>query len=158
MKHLKNATRNLGTFDDLSRSQAENTLFNVSGNASHFDSVLYKLVKGTDYESAFKNDLNTKDDQGNTVETRLNMYTPLYYLCDYYDGYKTSTVAKYWRIRTGIEQTDTSLCTEVNLALALENYGVYVDFTTVLGQGHTEAEERGSSTENFINWVNTCLK
>lgn len=31
-------------------------------------------------------------------------------------GYGTSTVAKYRRIRTGIEQSDTSLTTEVNLA------------------------------------------
>ena len=30
--------------------------------------------------------------------------------------------AVHWRIRTGIAQSDTSLTTEVNLALALEQY------------------------------------
>ena len=87
------------------------------------------------------------------------MYTPLYYLLKSEEGYGTSTVAKYWRIRTGINQSDTALTTEVNLALALENYnGVKdVDFETVWGQGHTEAERTGDSTSNFIAWVNACM-
>ena len=52
-------------------------------------------------------------------------------------------MAKFWRIRSGITQGDTALNTEVNLALALENYGVSdVDFATVWGQGHTEAERK----------------
>ena len=33
-----------------------------------------------------------------------------------------------------------------------------VDFATVWGQGHTMAERTGSSTDNFINWVNDCCK
>ncbi len=83
-----------------------------------------------------------------------------YYICKLYSGedaplwafktdvqkcyeYKTSNVAKFWRIRSGITQGDTALNTEVNLALALENYGVSdVDFATVWGQGHTEAERK----------------
>ena len=91
------------------------------------------------------------------MTTRSDMYNPMYYLSDYYDGYKTSNVAKYWRIRTGINQSDTSLCTEEDLKLALENYGVKsVDFATVWGQPHTTAERTGSSTDNFIAWVNDC--
>ena len=46
----------------------------------------------------------------------------------------------------------------VNLALALQNYGVDVDFATVWGQGHVEAERTGNSTDNFIAWVNQCLQ
>ena len=61
------------------------------------------------------------------------MYNPLYYLSGYYGGYQKSTVADYWRIRTGIAQSDTSLTTEVNLALALKNYGADVDFADNLG-------------------------
>jgi hypothetical protein len=79
-------------------------------------------------------------------------------LNDYYDGYQTANVAQYWRIRTGIDQGDTALTTEVNLALALENYGRDVDFETVWGLGHTMAERTGTSTENFIQWVNECLQ
>ena len=88
-----------------------------------------------------------------------NMYTPLYYLPESSEGYETSTVAKYWRIRTGIAQSDCALSTEMNLALALENYsGVEnVDFETVWGAGHTQAERTGSSKDNFIAWVNECM-
>ena len=74
-------------------------------------------------------------------------------------AYMTSTVAKYWRIRTGINQSDCALSTEVNLALALESCdGVSdVDFETVWGQGHTQAERTGNSSDNFIDWINDCM-
>ncbi len=154
----KNASKNVGAFDDLDKSQGENTLFGYGdGNGAHFDSIMAELLKGTEYESAFTEDLAKTDSQGNTVDVRLNMYNPMYYLNDYYEGYNTSTVAKYWRIRTGINQGDTALSTEVNLALALEEYGADVDFETVWGQGHVEAERTGNSTENFISWVNDCM-
>ena len=87
------------------------------------------------------------------------MYTPLYYLLESSEGYQTSTVAKYWRIRTGIAQGDCALSTEMNLALALQNYeGVEsVDFETIWGAGHTQAERTGNATENFIAWVHECM-
>ena len=88
----------------------------------------------------------------------MNMYNPLYYLCGYYEGSSTSNVGQYWRIRTGLTQGDTALTTELNRALSLQSLGVDVDFETVWGLGHTEAERTGSSTENFIEWVNSCLK
>jgi len=68
-------------------------------------------------------------------------------------------VAPYWRIRTGIKQGDTSLCTEINLALALQAYGVRdVDFETIWNQGHTQAEDTGDGTDNFIEWVQQCCQ
>lgn len=96
---------------------------------------------------------------GNTVDYRLKMYSPLYFLMESNEGYETATVAKYWRIRSGAWQGDTALTSEVNLALALENYtGVeVVDFATIWGQKHVEAESTGNSTSNFIEWVNECL-
>lgn len=156
---LKNASKSLGAFDSLDESQGENVLFGYGdGEGAHFDAILAELLKGTDYESAYAEDLSRTDALGNTVDYRLNMYTPLYYLSDYYDGYQTADVAHYWRIRTGINQSDTALSTEVNLALALEAYGADVDFATVWGQGHVEAERNGDSDSNFIEWVNECLK
>lgn len=86
------------------------------------------------------------------------MYNPLYFLSDAFEGYGAATPAAHWRIRTGIEQSDTSLTTELNLALALEaNSDVAdVDFATVWEQGHTTAERTGSSGENFRAWVEDC--
>ena len=90
------------------------------------------------------------------------MYSPLYYLMQTREGFGTSAVAKFWRIRTGIEQTNTSVTTEINLALALESCKDVksIDFETVWAQGHEPAERNGemNATPNFIEWVNACMK
>lgn len=169
----KNATKGVGAFDSIDASQGENNVFGNGQNESkHFDSIEAKLIKDNEskysnysdwdssYVKAFESDLSYKDKLGVDMQTRVNMYNPMYYLSSYYEGYNTSTVAKYWRIRTGINQTDTALTTEINLKLALENNENVesVDFATVWGQPHTTAERTGTSTENFINWVNDCVK
>lgn len=156
---LKRASKSLGAFDDLDETQGENVLFgDGDGEGDHFDATMAALLTGTDYEAAFTEDLDRLDAQGSTVQTRVDMYNPLYYLCSYYQGAGTANVAAYWRIRSGINQSDTALTTEVNLALALQNYGARVDFATVWGQAHVEAERTGDSTTNFIAWVQECTR
>ena len=158
----KSASKNLGAFDQLDGGQGENTLFGYGdGNGAHFDAALADILNeiGSDYAADYAEDLAQQDSAGNTVDYRVNMYTPLYYLLESSEGYQESTVAKYWRIRTGIAQGDCSLSTEMNLALALENDERVesVDFETIWGAGHTQAERNGNSTDNFIAWVNACL-
>ena len=158
---LKNASKGIAAFDQLDRGQGENTLFGYGdGSGAHFDAILAELVQGSEYEAAFTEDLAKQDMLGNTVDVRLNMYNPMYYLSPAYAGYQTAEPATYWRIRTGINQGDTALCTEIDLALAADAYSeaTQVDFETVWGQGHTEAERAGSSTANFIAWVQECMK
>ena len=172
VKHCKNPSRPVPAFDFLNRSHFENKLFSLDAKGpSHFDKTLSDLLnnnskkysKYTDYSKnyakEYREDLASKDSLNNSMETRVNMYNPMYYLCDYYDGAGSSDVANYWRINTGIEQGDTSLCVEVNLYLAVLNKvgKDNVDFSTVWDQGHIRAERTGSSTSNFINWVNDCL-
>lgn len=160
-RRLKNVSKSLGAFDQLDAGQGENTLFGYGdGNGAHFDAFLAELVAGSEYAEAFAADLTREDAAGNTVDVRVNMYNPMYYLSSAYEGYQTAEPATYWRIRTGITQGDTALCTEVDLALAAEAYSeqTQVDFETVWGQGHTMAERTGSSTANFIAWVNECMK
>ena len=159
---FKSASKNLGAFDQLDGGQGENTLFGYGdGSGAHFDSYLAEILNdlGSSYYSDYESDLSKEDSVGNTVDVRVNMYTPLYYLLESSEGYQTSTVAKYWRIRTGIEQSDCALSTEMNLALALQNYSDVdsVDFETIWGAGHTQAERSGNSTDNFIEWVNECM-
>ena len=158
----KSASKNLGAFDQLDGGQGENTLFGYGdGNGAHFDAALADILNalGSNYAADYAEDLAKQDSEGNTVDYRVNMYTPLYYLLESSEGYQESTVAKYWRIRTGIAQGDCSLSTEMNLALALENDERVesVDFETIWGAGHTQAERSGNSTDNFIAWVNACL-
>ena len=158
-KALKNASKSVGAFDDLNATQGENTLFGY-GSGAHFDSTMAAILTEMDspYAAAYNADIKKTDSLGTSVQDRINMYTPLFYLNSTYAGYKTATVASFWRIRSGISQGDTALCTELNLALALKNYGITdVDFETVWGQQHVKAERTGDSTENFIAWVNECL-
>ena len=158
---LKNASKGIAAFDQLDRGQGENTLFGYGdGSGAHFDAYLAALAAGSEYEEAFSTDLSRQDALGNTVDVRVNMYNPMYYLSPAYEGYQTSEPAAFWRIRTGINQGDTALCTEIDLALAAAAYSeeTSVDFETVWGQGHTQAERTGSSTENFIAWVQACMK
>ncbi|WP_281170063.1 subtype A tannase [Methanolobus tindarius] len=169
--HIKSPSKDVGAFDDLERAQAENKLFgNDESNALHFDTVMAALLEENEdtyaeyddwdssYIEEYQTDIQSVDKLGYSSEYRQNAYNPMYYICDYYDGYGSSTVATYWRIRTGIEQGDTASTVETNLALALEQYDAVegVDFETVWGQGHTTAERTGDSTENFIEWVNEC--
>ena len=171
--HCKNPSKDVGAFDSLSKSQAENKLFGVSSTnpSAHFDNYMSNLLKensatysslsnwDSSYPTNYESDIQLKDSLGNLIEYRANMYNPLYYLLKSYDGYNTSNVASYFRINTGITQSDTSNCVEMNLALALKNFGKNVEFTTVWDQAHTTAERGGSSysTTNFISWVAECM-
>ncbi len=157
----------------MDRGQAENDLFGTSEvDSLHFDVIMAGLLTDnadtysafSDYDSsyteAYNNDLTYLDDLGNASTHRQNMYNPMYFISDYNAGYNTSTLAKYWRINTGITQGDTSSTVEVNLALALQaNAQVEnVGFTIVWGKGHTTAERTDDSTTNFIAWVNEIVK
>ena len=160
---FKNASKNLGAFDQIDGGQGENTLFGYGdGKGAHFDTTLTGILASlnSEYADDYANDLQRTDALGNTVDIRLDMYTPLYYLLETEEGYETANVAKYWRIRTGIAQSDTSLTTEVDLALALEQYeGVEsVDFETIWAAGHTKAERSGDSDSNFIEWVKAVVR
>jgi len=169
----KNPSKNVGAFDGLDRSAGENNVFgNDESDSLHFDSVLADLLAknqakyatysdwNASYVDSYASDLKAIDKLGNGIPYRMNMYNPMYYLMKYYDGYKTSTPAPYWRIRTGIEQGDTATTVEMNLVLALDGYdGVKsVDFATVWNQAHVKAERTGDSTNNFIAWVTQIVK
>jgi hypothetical protein len=174
IKAKKNASKPVGAFDGPAKGQGENTVMryaDATSSTSHFDAFEKKLLADNaskystlsgyvDYNSDFTADFSATDPVGQTVECRSNMYNPMYYLNSTFAGYKSATVAKYWRIRTGINQTDTALTTETNLALALKAYSSVssVDFATVWGLGHTQAERTGSANANFVTWVNSCCQ
>ncbi len=161
---LKEASKGIGAFDQIDGRQGENILFGYGDErtGAHFDLTLGAILDELGYEEAdaYAADFAREDSVGNTVETRVNMYSPLYYLLASQQGYQTSDVASCWRIRTGINQSDTALCTEVNLALALESNEAVdsVDFAMVWGRAHVSAERTGTDIGNFIEWVNACMR
>ena len=168
VEHMKQATNSVGAFDDLQKAQAENLLFgNGQNDALHFDgNMTYFMEKRQntyknyrDYDDsirqAYEGDMNNVDALHVDTLTRQLMYDPLTFILVPAGEKKPSTLAKHWRIHTGISQGDTALTTEVNLALALKQRKDVedVDFATVWEKKHTMAERTGSSTENFIQWV-----
>ena len=163
----KNASKDVGAFDGVDRSQTENLVMGSGESKLHFSSLSREVISegqskysalsgwSDDYGvAAYEKDLATKDSVGTDMATRVSMYDPLYYLTQDSRGRGTSTIAPAWRIRTGITQGDTASTVEVNLALALQQAGAgNVDFATIWGQGHTMAELTGTGEENFIAWV-----
>lgn len=172
-RQQKNASKNVGAFDDLDRGRAVNYVFGDSQNdALHFDAAMAAILEENQEKYSQYSDFDPQhvtdyqeyktsvDDWGSDSLIRQNMYNPMYFLSDYYDGCDSSHVASHWRIHTGITQGDTALTVEMNLALALQQNSSVddVEFQTVWGQGHTMAERTGSSETNFIAWVAECLK
>lgn len=159
VKYLKQPSKSVPAFDALDATQGENELFGIGEGGIHWDQTVASLLDSTDEAVDYENDLNTVDHLGTDLTTRIQMYTPLYYLSEAYDGTNSSNLASYWRIRSGINQGDTALATETNLALALENSGRVkdVDFATVWGQGHTDAEISGTASENLIQWIDESM-
>ncbi|MGW0831576.1 esterase [Streptomyces prunicolor] len=169
----KTANKPVGAFDGYSRGQGENSVFAMGLNApSHFAPLTRDVIKAnettyatySDWNSAYgaaayDSDFAQKDSVGKDILWRGDAYNPLYFLSPAFDGYRRSQVAPHWRIRTGIMQGDTANTTEINLQLALLNYGIRdVDFATVWAMAHTMAERTGDSTANFISWVESVVK
>ena len=160
-KECKHAKNLITGFD---QPDGQNNLFGYGdGKRAHFDKILADVLTelNSPYAADYKTDLAKKDALGYTVEQRVNMYSPLYFLMESREGYGTANVAKHWRIRSGIEQDTNSVTTEINIDLALESYdGVEsVDFETIWGRNHDLAErDNGDSTTNLIEWINSCMK
>ncbi len=173
VRHFKAAAKGVCAFDAVNRSTVENQLFGVEDASTlHFSAMDAKqLVAGREsyaggsgwqdvYVQDWTGDLTEVDALKTSMETRVNMFDPLYFLCGSYEGFGTASVAPHWRINSGLFQTDTSLCTEANLALALKHYEGVADvaFTPVWGQGHVLAEVSGTAEENLINWIVGCCQ
>lgn len=161
----------VGAFDSFAGTAPENRLFgNDESDAAHYNPLMAQLMadNAERYSAAAGWDANVipayavantlTDKLGKSIQYRQNAYNPMYYLSPAYEGYQKSTLAKYWRIRSGLKQSDTALTTEVNIALCLAQFeNVALDFETVWDQPHVEAERSGDSTGNFIRWVYDCL-
>lgn len=173
VRHLKRAEKGVGAFDAPERSTIQNQLFGVDDVGSlHFSKMMsdqivlkresYADGEGWDdkYVQDWTSDLTERDALDTDMATRMDMFNPLFFISGYYAGFGTAAVAPYWRINSGLFQTDTSLCTEANLALALKQYEDVksVSFTPVWGQGHVLAEVSGTPEKNLVEWIVGCCK
>ncbi|WP_409197797.1 hypothetical protein ACA135_05685 [Methanobrevibacter acididurans] len=172
INHCKPVLNMVGVFDNFPRVSPVNNLFGCYGfDSLHFNKIMSDLLINNslkystypDYEGKYAieyaQDLKVLDSFNNSVQSRVDMYNPLYYLCDFYKNSEDTKLAKYWRISSGINQVIASLSDDVNLYLALKQCsGVKsIIFQDVWNQDHVFAERNGNSVFNFINWVNNCL-
>ena len=80
-----------------------------------------------------------------------------YYFFQELDVYKrqdNNTSTKYWRIRHGAIDKDTSLAIPAILALKLKNSGKIVNFAVPWGQGHGGDYD----LEALFNWIDSVVK
>ncbi|GAA0308974.1 subtype B tannase [Kineococcus aurantiacus] len=163
VRSQKPPTKDVGAFDGVDRGATENAVFGRGTRNLHFSQLAHDVVEAGEQEyaalggweegfsaSAYASDLEQTDSAGQDAASRVAAYDPLHFLADDHPG---ASLAPHWRIRTGLTQGDTASTVELNLAAALRGRGVDVDFATVWGVGHTEAEETGDHTENFVAWV-----
>ena len=150
VRHLKDAAKDVGAFDAPDRSTVVNQLFGVDDNGSlHFSGMMRDLiVRGSaTYAKADGFDATLVHDWTGDLDVAC-------------EGAGTSVVAPHWRVNSGLFQTDTSLCTEANLALALSSHEQVTDvaFTPVWGQGHVLAEVSGTAEANLVAWIVGCCE
>ena len=107
-----------GAFDNIDLSTGENNLFGDKAiDNKHF--TKYMLEHST---------VN-----GQIADSKIvKMMNPMYYI-----GTKGVTTSKYWRIRHGAVDKDTSLAIPAILALKLENLGKNVDFASPWATPHS---------------------
>ncbi len=168
---MRPASLGVGAFDSVDRSSRANQLFGIGEKSTlHFDVIMGDLVASNtdsytqltgwnkDYEEAWKTDLALKDTLENDIATRVNLFNPLYFLSGTADGFATTRVAPYWRINEGVQNSETSICTSLNMRLALAHYKDVKDvsFTLVWDKGHVLAERTGNVATNLVNWIITC--
>ncbi len=173
VKHCRPAQKGVCAFDALDRSTTSNQLFGVDDESSlHFDETVatllgdnadkYSDLKGwkDDLVSDWAQDIVKLDSLKTDMQSRVNAMNPLYALSGHYAGFGSCEVAPHWRINTGLFQSATALCADVNLAVALGAYDGVKDvaFTPVWGRGFELAETSGDAQENFVSWVTDCCK
>ena len=116
-------------FDRLDLSSAENNEF----GDKHF----------TDY--GYSN--NTATTNGMADSAIIKAMNPMNYI-------GTADTAKYWRIRHGTEDRDTSIAIPALLALKLENSGCTVDFEPAQGERHGGDYD----LDELFDWIDSICK
>lgn len=120
---------------DLKNASAENNLFgNTNTDSQHFTNF----------------SLENSTSNGTMADKNIiKMMNPMNYITD-----KNATSSKYWRIRYGTADSNTSLAIPLILALELEKNGYNVDFKMPWNVAH-----RGDyDLEELFSWSDSIIK
>ncbi|AYZ74032.1 alpha/beta hydrolase [Fusobacterium necrophorum] len=133
--HSEKRRKSPPAFDSFDLKSAENELFgNKKQNAQHFTEYSLK---------------HSKQNGGMVKEEVIKEMNPMNYLED-----EEVNIPKYWRIRHGTSDRDTSLAIPVILATKLQNLGYEVDFFLPWKQGHGGDYD----LEELFQWMDEIVK
>ncbi len=157
----------VGFYDAVRLEEATeyNALYgDVDGVYRHFDSMIYQLLQvyrdkyetleGYDpmMESIYAEDLAAVDKVGIDASLRCQMYNPIYYLKDYYDGKGQGKICSHWMIYQDVTAKGASFLGGANLFLALgEQKGVDVSYKGYVGSV-------AAGTADDISYVNAIFE
>lgn len=94
VKHCKLASKNVGAFDSFTKTAAENYVFGISGEnySKHFSKIMSDLLTNNQatysklsnwdasYPEDYSQDLSKIDSMEISIEDRVSIYNPMYYL------------------------------------------------------------------------------
>lgn len=142
------------SFDKLDNDSGENQEFGTAAqDYVHFDSMIGEAIgalrsifpKEADaYEKAY----DVADDSA--LKDRVYLINPLNFIA----SDERSTQARFYRIRVGASDADTSFSVAMTLAVKLANAGYPVDYALVWDQPHSQADYPG----DVLSWIDSiCL-
>ena len=148
--HIGDRMKSPPAFDSLDASSGENNLFgdkrtdNKNFTKFSFDIVNKEAIEY--YQKGKFNDKSIKVVIPKMADKNIiKMMNPMNYL--------DNTPTKYWRIRHGAIDKDTSLAIPAILAIKLKNSGKVVDFASPWGQGHGGDYD----LDELFNWIDTIV-
>ncbi len=139
-----------GTFDDYMDSLGTYTTKRGKSNIPAFDTLDLSSAENNEFgdkhftEYGYNNSTTGGEMADSAVIKAMN---PMNYI-------GSATTAKYWRIRHGMNDSDTSLAIPAILALKLEKSNCTVDFAGVSGEGHGGYYD----TDDLFSWINEICK
>lgn len=120
----------------------------VSGENEEFGDATGSSVNFTDY-SVQKVFDNADAQVPVEIQKNIRLLNPMNYI-----GIPNATVARYWYIRHGARDRDTSFAIPVNLALRLQNAGKDVDFKLPWNRPHSG----DYALNELFDWIKKVVK
>jgi len=150
--HIGDRMKSPPAFDSIDSSSGENNLFgDKKSDSKHFTKFSFDIANkdAIEYFRTGKfNDKNNKIVVPKMADKNIiKMMNPMNYI-------DNNTSTKYWRIRHGAIDKDTSLAIPAILALKLKNSGKIVNFAVPWGQGHGGDYD----LEALFNWIDGVVK
>ena len=127
-----------GAFDSRSNDSGENSLFGTStSNTNHF------TITAALHDTTTNNDVYVENAK---IVTMMN---PMNYL-----GSPSATNAKYYRIRYGTADSNTSVAIPLIVGTRAQNLGYSVDMATPFGVDHAGDYD----LQDLFNWMDSIVK